>query len=88
MSCGSRFGEKAVGQLEQNTSTVPCVDLTTASAPVIQVNQHGERLLDDIVGSFTLHLTNETNTARIMLKLRIVKPLFLGKAGIIHFCLV
>jgi len=41
-----------------------------------QVVEGEQGLLDDIVGLFALHVDNETNAARVVLKASIVKAFF------------
>ena len=77
--------EKRVGDLQENPRSVPGIHLASTGPAVIQVHQHGQGLLNNLVGSFTLHLANKSYAARIVLKLRVIQPLFLGKSGIIHF---
>jgi len=79
------LGEEPVGELEQDARAVTGVGLAAAGAAVIQVHQDGEGLLDDIVRTLALHLANEADAAGVVLKLGVVKTLFFGKSGILHF---
>ena len=79
------LGEEPVGELEQDARAVTGVGLTAAGASVVEVHQDGEGLLDDIVRTLALHLANEADAAGVMLKLGVVKTLFFGKSGILHF---
>ena len=82
---GADLGEEPVGELEQDARAVTGVDLAAASTSVVEVHQDGEGLLDDIVRTLALHLANEADAAGVMLKLGVVKTLFFGKSGILHF---
>ena len=64
-----------MGDLQQNAGAVAGVFLTAARAPVIEILQHRERLLDDLVGLFTFDIDNKPNAAGVVLKLRIVEAL-------------
>ena len=79
------LGEEPVGELEQDARAVASVDLAAAGASVVEVHQDGEGLLDDIMRTLALHLANEADAAGVMLKLGVVKTLFFGKSGILHF---
>ena len=52
---------------------------------MVEVYQNGQRLLNDVVGTFALHLANEADATGIMLELGVVETLFFGKSGILHF---
>ena len=82
---GAVLREEPVGQLEQDARAVASVDLAAAGASVVEVHQDGEGLLDDIMRTLALHLANEADAAGVMLKLGVVKTLFFGKSGILHF---
>jgi hypothetical protein len=79
------LGEEAVRQLEQDARAVTGIHFATTGAAVIEVHQDGQGLLNNIMGTFTLHLTDETDATGVMFELRVVETLFLGKSGIIHF---
>jgi hypothetical protein len=72
-------------ELEQDARAVAGIHFATTGAAVIQVHQNGQGLLNNIMGSFALHLTDEADAAGVMFELRVVETLFLGKSGIIHF---
>jgi hypothetical protein len=81
----SYLGKELVRELKKDSSTITRVRFTATSSAVIEVNQNGQRLLNNIVRAFALHLTDKANAAGIVLKLWVVETLFLGKSGIIHF---
>ena len=65
-------------ELNENPCAVAGVHFATASASVIEVNQDGQRLLNNIMGTFPLHLTDEADATGIVFKLRVVEALFFG----------
>ena len=70
--------------LQQNTSPVARVVLTATGTTMIQILQDGKRLLDNFVRTLALDIDNKTNTARIVLKVRIIEPLFMRNARSCH----
>ena len=66
--------------LEQHARAVSRVRFTATRAPVVEVDEDGERLLEDLVGSLAFHLANESDTTRVVFELRIVEPEFFGLA--------
>jgi hypothetical protein len=67
--------EKLVRDLEQNAGTITSVSFATASAPMVQVQEHLNRLFDNPARTATLDVNNEAQPARVMLELRVVKSL-------------
>ena len=65
-----------MGDLQQNAGAVAGVFFTAARAPVIEILQHRERLLDDLVGLFTFDMNHEADAAGVVLETRIIQPLF------------
>ena len=69
------FLEKGVRHLHQHTRAIAGVDLAAAGTAMIQIAQHLDGVLHDLVGFAALYVDNEADSAGIMLKLRIVKSL-------------
>ncbi len=74
---GTGRAEEGVGHLDQDAGAVTSVMLAADRAAVVQVGQHGNCLLDDLMGLFPLDIGDEADAAGIVLELGIVKPLFL-----------
>ena len=62
--------------LQQNAGAVAGVFFAAARAAVIEILQHRQRLLDDLVGLFTFDMNDEADAAGVVLETRIIKPLF------------
>jgi len=75
------LGKKLVGQLQENARAVTGVDLGAAGAAMVEVLQHLQTLLEDLVGAATFHVHHETNAAGVVLKPGIVEALLGGPAG-------
>jgi hypothetical protein len=67
--------KKTVGELEQNTGPVPGIMFTAAGPAMGQVQQDLETLLNDLVGSLSFYIHDETRTAGVVLKLGVVETL-------------
>ena len=74
--------KKAMRVLEQDTGTVAGVFLTATRTAVIQILQDRQRLLNDLMGLIALNIYDEPDTTRIVLKSRIIKPLFGRNTGV------
>ena len=61
--------------LDQNASAVAGIGFATARAPVIQIQKHLQRLLNNGVRLPALDVDHEPHTAGFVLKTRIVKAL-------------
>src|SRR5215467_2667290 len=53
--------KKGMRNLHQNTRTVAGILFATAGPPMIEVLQNGQRLIDDLVGFFTLNVDDRTD---------------------------
>jgi len=73
--------KELVGHLQQDPGAVAGIGFTTTGSAVIKIEQDPQRLLDNGVGLATLDVDHETDSAGVMLKLRIVKTLFAGRTG-------
>ena len=71
------LAQKRIRHLHQNARTVACIHLRPASAAVVEIDEHLKPLCDDVVRLLPLHVSDESDATRIVLKLRIIKPLFL-----------
>jgi hypothetical protein len=52
---------------------------------VIQIDQNGERICNDLVGLLSLHMAHEPDATRVVLELGIIEALFCWESGICHF---
>ena len=71
--------------LHQNPRPVSGVGFAAAGAPVVEVQQDCQCLLDNFVGFVTLHVYNKSDSASIVLELRIVQALLLWQSVVVHF---
>jgi hypothetical protein len=62
--------------LQQHTGAIAGIFFATASPAMIQVLQHRQRLLDDLMGLLPFDIDNESDAAGIVLKSGIIKSLF------------
>ena len=69
------FLEKLVRRLHEDARAVAGVGLAAARAAMVEVQQHLQRLLDNGVRLFALHVDDKADAAGVVLELRIVKPL-------------
>src|SRR5450631_4911058 len=76
--------QEFIRHLYQNTGTVPRIWFTTAGAAMIQVDEHGQSLLDDFVGLFALYVDHESDAAGVVFKLWIVEALLFGWSVVCH----
>ena len=67
--------EKGMRRLHQDARAVARIDLAATGAAVVQVDQNGQRLFDDLVGLKALDVDQETDSAGLVFKLWIVKAL-------------
>ena len=74
------FLEKEMGHLQENPRAVAGIGFATAGAAMVQVPQHLQRLLNDLVGFRSLDVHHESNAAGIVFKPGIVKALPGGQA--------
>src|SRR6185503_3276857 len=72
--------EKPVRRLNQDAGAVPRVRFAAAGAPVQQVDENLESLLDDAVRTAALDVDDEPHTAGVTLVARIVQTNSLGRA--------
>ena len=62
--------------LHENSSAVPGIGLATYSSTVVEIDQNGQCLTDNGMGSFSLHLAYEPDATGVVFKLWIVEALF------------
>jgi hypothetical protein len=67
--------------LNQNASAIAGVGFASASAPMIEVKQDLQCLLDDRVGLAPFDINDKSYAACFVLELRIVQPLLRRRAG-------
>ena len=73
--------QKLMWSLEKNARAIAGVGFAAAGAAVVQVHQHLQRLLDNLVRLAAFDVDDETDTTGIVLILRIIKTLFGRQAG-------
>ncbi len=74
---GHFFAIELVGNLNQNAGTVALQRISTHGAPVIQIFQDQQTLLDDAVTFLALEMGNKTHTASVVLVRGVVQTLLL-----------
>jgi hypothetical protein len=67
--------KELVGELNENTRTIPCIGIAPGSTTVKETFQDGHPFNDDIVGGFPLNITNHTYATGVVLLGWIVKTL-------------
>ncbi len=78
--------EEIVGHLEQNPRAIPGVRLAPAGPAMVQVQQNLQRVLNNPVRFLSLDMNQKPDAARVMLELRVVKPLFRRCRNFSYFC--
>ena len=73
--------EKFVGHLGEDTRAVAGVVLGTNRAAVVEIQQNGQRVLNDRVRFSAMDIYDEADAAGVMLECRIVKALLGRQAG-------
>ena len=71
--------QKRMWDLQQDTGPITGIVLTPAGATMVQVLQHRESLLHDLVRLLTLDVHDKADTTGIVLKLRIIQALLLRR---------
>jgi len=71
--------QEAIRHLEQDAGAVTRVGLGARGAAVLEVDQRGDRLLDDVPTTTTVHVDDERDATRVVLVRRVVEPLGPGK---------
>ncbi len=80
---GAGFGQRErhdgaqerVGHLEQDAGAVTGVGLAAAGAAVLEIDEHLQGFLDDVVRPRALHVDDEADAARVVFRSRIVQTL-------------
>src|SRR5688572_19895615 len=67
--------QKSVRHLEQDTGTVAGAGVGSDSAPVREVMEDLERLVNDVAGANPVDMGDEANSARVVLVSRVVQSL-------------
>ena len=75
---GDRLAEEAVGDLDEDAGAVAGVDLGARGAPVVEVAERVERVVDDLAALLALDVGDERHAARVVLEARVVEPEGLG----------
>jgi hypothetical protein len=76
--------EKSVRNLEQDARPVARVSLTPASSPMLKIQEHLNRLVDNPARTATLNVNDEAQTARVMFEPRVVKSLLCRAGRLFH----
>ena len=63
------FSEETVRYLEKDACTVTGVLLQADAATMLKVYKHRQRVIEHLMGSLALHVSQRTNAARVMLEL-------------------
>ena len=71
--------QEGVGDLHQHPRAVAGVGLRADRAPVFQVFQDGQAILDNLVRRLPLHVDDEAYSAGVVFKPRVVQPLLGGQ---------
>ena len=77
----ARFDEERVGHLQQHAGAIAGVGLAAAGAAVVEVLQHLDRLLQDLVRLAALDVDHEADAAGVVLEPGIVEALLGRQAG-------
>ena len=75
---GGQF-KKTVRRLDENARAIAGIGFAAASAAMIEIQEHFQGLLNDRMRFPALDIDNEPDSARFVLKLRIVQALFGGQ---------
>ena len=70
---------EAVGHLDEDSGAIAGVVFAPAGAPVTQIHQYLQSLVDDIMRAAPFDVGHEAHSAGFMLELRIIKPLRRGQ---------
>jgi len=81
---GHFLAQKLVGYLDQDSCAVGGLRIGPDRAPVRQVAQHGQTLLDDRVRLLALDMRHETDAASIVLMSRVVQALRAARDSLVH----
>ena len=76
--------QKFVGDLQQDTGAIASIVFTATGTTMVQILQHRESLLHDLVRFLTLNVHDKADTTGIVLKAGIVEALFRGIARYCH----
>ncbi len=76
--------QKRMRDLQQDTGPITGIVLTPAGATMVQVLQHRESLLHDLVRLLTLNVHDKADTTGIVLIAGVVEALFAGIARLCH----
>ena len=76
--------EEAVRHLDEDARAVAGVGLRSARTAVFEVAQQAQALLDDVVRLASTEVDDKTDTARVLLVLRVVKSLRLRQITVVH----
>ena len=74
----SLFAEKVMRNLEQDTGTVAGVLLESRTAAVLQVNQNGQRIVQNLVMALTIDIGKRADATCIVVEFGAIKALLLS----------
>ena len=78
------LAQECIRHLQEDAGAVAGIGFTAAGAAMVEVDQDGQRLLDDLVGLFPLDVGDEADAAGIVFELGIVEPLLFGCSIVFH----
>ena len=73
--------EKVVRHLQQHAGPIPGVGFAAAGTAVIEVAEHPEALLQNLMGFAALHIHDEADAAGVMFEPRVIKTLLGREVG-------
>jgi hypothetical protein len=74
--CGRDLAQKLVRHLHKNARAVAGVRFAANGSAMVEIYEDRQRLLDDLVRLFPLHVNHKPDATRVVFKLRIVEALF------------
>ena len=81
------FLKKFMRSLDDDTGTIPGIGFTTTSSAVLHIGQHGEGVLDQLMGFDAIEIGHQTRATRVFFQLRNVQT-FIGLLHMQNCCLI
>ena len=79
------LAEERVGHLQQDAGTVTGVRFGALGTAVLQVQQRGDGLVDDVAAAPAVHVGDHRDTTRVVLIRGVVQPCLLGRHSHLPF---
>jgi len=76
--------QELVRHLQEDSGAITRIGFTAAGAAMIQIDEYGQCLLDDLVGLCALHVDDESHAAGVVFELGIVESLLFGCSVVFH----